>query len=57
MAATAMPPTQVMSTNAIYSWHLFVDLYKFDARDTRVDWLYTTFASLLKDKIFLSEGL
>ena len=57
MAAAAMLPTLVMSTNAIYSWHLFIDLYKFDARDNRVDWLYNTFAFLLRDDIFLLEGL
>ena len=46
-----------MSTNTIYSWRLFVDHYHLDARDTRVSWLYTTFASLLRDDILLSEGL
>ena len=57
MAVIAMAPTQVTSTNAIYNWHLFEDHYQLDARDTRVGWLYSTFASLLRDDILLSEGL
>ena len=57
MAAIAMVPTQVTSMNAIYNWRLFVDHYQLDARDTRVDWLYSTFGYLFRAYILLSEGL
>ena len=48
-----MSPIQVMSTNAINSWHLFIDHYHLNARDTSVGWLYTTFTSLLRDNTLL----
>ena len=34
-----------------------MDHYQFNPRDTKVGWLYTTYASLLEDDICFLKGL